>query len=163
MKYAAKATIITETHLIITEVMDGDSLKVSSIFKKNEKEIRLYGIDCPENKYNRKMVEDEKKLHIPSQFLLGLGIQAHKFVLSVAPVGSSVTIQIEKGNEFDYYKRQLAYVFLPDGTCLNELIVKNGYAKATSEYFCEKLQDYEVLQFKAMQESQGLFKYLARL
>ena len=163
MKYTEKATVITETHLIITEVMDGDSLKVSSVFKKSEKEVRLYGIDCPENKYNRKMVEDEKKLHIPSQFLLGLGIEAHKFVLSIAPVGTRITIQIEKGNEFDYYKRQLAYVFLPDGSCLNELIVKNGFAKATGEYFCEKLQEYEVLQFAAMQKKQGLFKYIPRL
>ena len=63
MQNNAKAPIFIETHLVITEVMDGDSLKVSSMFKKKEKEIRLYGIDCPENKYNRKMVEEEKKLH----------------------------------------------------------------------------------------------------
>ncbi len=97
MQNNAKAPIIVETHLVITEVIDGDSIKVASIFNKDEKEIRLYGIDCPENKYNRKMVEDEKKLHTPAEFLLGLGQQAHKFVLSVAPVGMSITLQIEKG------------------------------------------------------------------
>ena len=163
MQNNAKAPIIVETHLFITEVIDGDSIKVSSIFNKDEKEIRLYGIDCPENKDNRKMVEDEKKLHTPAQFLLGLGQQAHKFVLSVAPVGTSVTLQIEKGNELDHYKRYLAYVILPDGSCLNETIVANGYARATGDYYCAELPKYQELQFKAKRKKKGLFKYISRL
>jgi micrococcal nuclease len=109
------------------------------------------------------MVEDEKKLHTPAQFLLGLGQQAHKFVLSVAPVGTSVTLQIEKGNELDHYKRHLAYVILPDGSCLNEIIVANGYARATGEYYCAELPKYQALQLTAMQKKQGLFKYISRL
>jgi micrococcal nuclease len=163
MQNNAKAPIIVETHLVITEVIDGDSIKVASIFNKDEKEIRLYGIDCPENKYNRKMVEDEKKLHTPAEFLLGLGQQAHKFVLSVAPVGTSITLQIEKGNELDHYKRHLAYVILPDGSCLNEIIVAKGYARATGDYFCEELPKYQALQLRAMQNKQGLYRYISRL
>lgn len=163
MQNNAKAPILVQTHLTITDVLDGDSIKVVSLFNKNEFEIRLYGIDCPENKYNRKMVEDEKKLHTPAQFLLGLGQQAHKFVLSVAPVGTSITIQIEKGNELDHYKRHLAYVILPDGSCLNEIIVANGYARATGEYYCAELPKYQALQLTAMQKKQGLFKYISRL
>lgn len=57
----AYAPFLVETHLQITEVLDGDSVKVSSMFKKNEKEIRLYGIDAPENKVCRKLREDEKE------------------------------------------------------------------------------------------------------
>jgi len=163
MQNNAKAPIFIETHLVITEVMDGDSLKVSSMFKKKEKEIRLYGIDCPENKYNRKMVEEEKKLHIPAEYLLGLGKEAHKFVLSVAPIGTSVTLQIEKGNEIDHYKRHLAYVILPDGRCLNEIIIGNGYARATEEYYCEQLPKYQELQFKAKRKKKGLYKHISRL
>ncbi|QQR96664.1 MAG: thermonuclease family protein [Bacteroidota bacterium] len=124
--------------------------------------MRLYGIDCPENKYNRKMVEDEKKLHTP-EFLLGLGQHAHKFVLSIAPVGTSVTLQIEIGNELDHYKRHLAYVILPDGSCLNETIVANGYARATGDYYCAELPKYQALQLRAMQKKQGLFKYISRI
>ena len=163
MQNNAKAPIFIETHLVITEVMDGDSIKVSSIFKKEEKEIRLYGIDCPENRYNRKMVEEEKKLHIPAEYLLGLGKEAHKFVLSVAPIGTGVTLQIEKGNEIDRYKRHLAYVVLPDGRCLNEIIIANGYARATEEYYCEQLHKYQALQLKAMQKKQGLYRFTSRL
>ena len=162
MQNNAKAPILVQTHLTITDVLDGDSIKVVSLFNKNEFEIRLYGIDCPENKYNRKMVEDEKKLHTPAQFLLGLGQQAHKFVLSVAPVGTSVTLQIEKGNELDHYKRHLAYVFLPDGSCLNEIIVANGYARATGEYYCAELPKYQALQLNAMQKRLGIYQHLKR-
>ena len=163
MQNKAKAPILVETHLFITEVIDGDSIKVASIFNGEEKEIRLYGIDCPENKHNRKMVEDEKKLHTPAEYLLGLGHQAHKFVLSVAPVGTSVTLQIEIGNELDHYKRHLAYVILPDGSCLNEVIVANGYARATGDYYCQQLPNYQDLQFKAMQKKQGLYRHISRL
>ena len=102
-------------------------------------------------------------MHTPAEFLLGLGKQAHKFVLSVAPVGTSVTLQIEKGNELDHYKRHLAYVILPDGRCLNEIIVANGYARATGDYYCAELPKYQALQLTAMQKKQGLFKYISRL
>ena len=163
MQNNAKAPILVQTHLTITDVLDGDSIKVVSLFNKNEFEIRLYGIDCPENKFNRKPVEDAKKLHTPAEFLLGLGQQAHKFVLSVAPVGTSITLHIEKGNELDHYKRHLGYVILPDGSCLNEIIVANGYARATGDYFCEELPKYQALQLRAMQNRQGLYQYISRL
>ena len=160
MQNNAKAPLLIETHLTITEVIDGDSIKVFSIFNKQEKEIRLYGIDCPENKYNRKMIEDEKKLHIPAEYLLSLGQEAHKFVLSIAPAGTSVTLQIEKGNELDRYKRHLAYVILPDGSCLNEIIVANGYAKATGDYYCAELPKYQSLYFEAIQKKKGIFSLI---
>ena len=64
MQYTANAPQIIETHLRITKVLDGDSLMVASIFNKNEKEIRLYGIDAPENKRNRKLREEEKKTQL---------------------------------------------------------------------------------------------------
>lgn len=160
MQNNAKTPYLIETHLTITEVMDGDSIKVCSIFNKQEKEIRLYGIDCPENKYNRKMIVDEKRLHIPAEYLLGLGQEAHKYVLSVAPVGTSVTLQIERGNELDHYKRHLAYVILPDGSCLNEMIVSNGFARATGEYYCSELPKYQSLYFEAIQKKRGIFSLI---
>jgi len=53
----------------------------------------------------------------------------------------------------------LAYVFLPDGTCLNELLIKEGYAKAFDEYPCNDLSKYQKLNFAAMQQGRGLYKF----
>ena len=98
MQYTAKAPRTYETHLRITQILDGDSLKVASIFNKNEKEIRLYGLDAPENKRNRKLREEEKKTQVAGEFLIHLGQLATKFVLSIAPPGTNVTIITEEAN-----------------------------------------------------------------
>ena len=157
MQYRANASNIIETHLKISQVLDGDSIKVISIFNKIEKEIRLYGLDAPETKINRKLKEDEKKTHLAGNFLIQLGMQSLKFVLKVAPPETNVTIITEKENFFDFYGRQLAYVILPDNTCLNELLIKEGYAKAFDEYTCAELALYQKLNFSAMQQRRGLY------
>lgn len=159
---AAIATVLTETHLQITEVLDGDSIKVSSMFKKHEKEIRLYGIDAPENKLCRKLREEEQKTQLAGEFILHLGQLATKFVLKVAPPGTKVTLITEQNNFFDFYKRQLAYVILPDGSCLNEILIREGYARPEKEYFCEKLPEYQQLNFKAKQKKMGLYSLINR-
>ena len=61
MQFDAIAPYLIETHFKIVQVLDGDSLMVKNIISKEEKEIRLYGLDAPENKRNRKLIEDEKK------------------------------------------------------------------------------------------------------
>ena len=74
MKYNAKAPYTVETHWQIEEVLDGDSMIISHRFSKIQKEIRLYGLDAPEIKINRKMKEDEEKSHLPAQILLQFGL-----------------------------------------------------------------------------------------
>ena len=39
MQNNAKAPILVQTHLTITDVLDGDSIKVVSLFNKNEFEM----------------------------------------------------------------------------------------------------------------------------
>lgn len=162
MQYNAIAPHLMETHLRVAKILDGDSLTVVSIFGKEEKEIRLYGLDCPENKHNRKLKEVEKKSHIAGDLLLQMGRKATEFVLSVAPPGTSVTIITEDANPRDYYNRQLAYVILPSGECLNEILVREGYAKAEEEYFCSKLAEYQVLNFNAIHSKSGLYSIVER-
>lgn len=158
----AYAPFLTESHLEISQVLDGDSIKVTSIFKKNEKEIRLYGIDAPEIKVCRKLREEEQKTQLAGEFIMYLGQLAARFVLRIAPPGTKVTLITEQNNFFDFYKRQLAYVILPDGSCLNEILIREGYARPEQEYFCEKLPEYEQLNFKAKQEKVGLYSLINR-
>ncbi|NEW80586.1 MAG: hypothetical protein GZ086_14450 [Gelidibacter sp.] len=145
MQYTAKAPYIVETHWQIEEVLDGDSIIISHRFSKMQKEIRLYGLDAPEVKLNRKMKEDEEKSSLPAQLLLQFGLQSLHFVLSVAPPKTVVTIITEQENYYDYWNRQLGYVILPSGECLNELLLQSGYAKATPQYYCGQLAAYQMI------------------
>ncbi|MGB4815881.1 MAG: thermonuclease family protein, partial [Ferruginibacter sp.] len=57
----------------------------------------------------------------------------------------------------DLYGRTLAYVLLPDGSCLNETLIRAGYAKPYSKYYCKALSTYQVINFEAKQEKRGLY------
>ena len=157
MQYNAKASYIVETHWQIEEVLDGDSIIICHRFTQMKKEIRLYGLDAPEVKLNRKMKEDEEKSHLPAQLLLQFGLQSLYFVLSVAPPKTVVTIITEQENYYDYWNRQLGYVILPSGLCLNELLLQNGYAKATQQYYCGKLAEYQAMNREAQLNNIGIY------
>jgi micrococcal nuclease len=162
MQYKAKAPYIVETHWQIEEVLDGDSIIICNRFTQMRKEIRLYGLDAPEVKINRKMIEDEEKSHLPAHLLLQFGLQSLEFVLSVAPPKTVVTIVTEQENYYDYWNRQLGYVILPGGECLNDLLLINGYAKATQQYYCGRLAKFQKLNSKARLKKRGIYKYVKK-
>ena len=158
MQYNAKAPYLVETHWQIDEVKDGDSIIISNLFTRLRKEIRLYGLDAPEVKYNRKMKEDEQASHLPAELLLQFGLQSLYFVLSVAPPKTTVTIITEWENPYDFWNRQLAYVILPGGECLNDLLLQNGYAKAVQHYYCSRLAEFQELNRQAQLNRVGLYR-----
>ena len=162
MQYNAKAPYLVETHWQIDEVLDGDSIIISNLFTRLRKEIRLYGLDAPEVKYNRKMKEDEQKTRLAAQFLIQLGLEVLHYVLEVAPPKTAVTIITEWENPYDFWNRQLAYVILPGGECLNELLLNNGFAKVTDKYFCSKLADYQLLNRQAQLNELGIYSQVKR-
>ena len=162
MHYNAKSPYLVETHWQIDEVLDGDSIIISNLFTRLQKEIRLYGLDAPEVKYNRKMKEDEQKTRLAAQFLIQLGLEALHYVLEVAPPKTTVTIITEWENPYDFWNRQLAYVILPGGECLNELLLINGFAKVTDKYFCSKLADYQLLNRQAQLNELGIYSQVKR-
>ena len=157
MQYKEKAPFIVETHWQIEEVLDGDSIIICNRFTQMKKEIRLYGLDAPEVKINRKMKEDEEKSSLPAQLLMQFGLQSLNFILSVAPPKTLVTIITEQENYYDYWNRQLGYVILPSGLCLNELLLQNGYAKATHQYYCGKLAEYQMMNRQAQLNGLGIY------
>lgn len=159
MQFDAIAPYLIETHCKITRVLDGDSFMVQNIFSKDEKEIRLYGLDAPENKRNRKLIEDEKKARVAGEFLIQLGRKSTDFVLTVAPPGTNITLITEEKYFFDFYKRQLAYIILPDVSCLNEILIAEGFAKPMKECYCSNLSKYQQLNFLAKQSAKGLYAF----
>lgn len=157
MQITAYAPQIIKTHQKITKVVDGDGLFVVDMFGKNETEIRFLGIDAPEIKRSKKLMQDERETHLPGQLLLELGQRSKQFLSSIAPVGEWVTLLMEKKHSYDIYGRTLAYVVLPDGSCLNEILISTGYAKPYDKYYCNALSAYQTINFKAKQEKRGLY------
>ncbi len=149
VQFKAYGQAIIKTHLKIIKVVDGDGIFVINIFNKLEEEIRFLGIDAPEIRRSKKLQQDERETHLPGQLLLSLGHKSKTFLNTIAPVGTSVTIQMEKSNSIDSYGRTLAYVFLTDGTCLNEIMISEGFAKPFSKYYCRALAEYQQLSFSA--------------
>ncbi len=85
-------------------IQDGDSITL--LTENNiQLKVRLEGIDCPEKKQD-------------------FGSVAKQFTSDLV-FSQNVTLQIT-GN--DRYRRTLGYIFLPDGTNLNEELLKAGLA-----------------------------------
>ena len=159
-KYFQIPGIITETYWIVERVMDGDTIIVKEEFGQETKEIRLYGLDAPEVHMSRKMREDEAKSHLPAALLLELGLQSLEYVLQVCPPGTRITLLTEKKNELDFWLRQLAYVILPSGECLNELLIENGWAKASNAYYCSLLPTYQNSNTLARMQKKGIYSFI---
>lgn len=157
MQITAYAPQSIKTHQRISKVVDGDGLFVVDMFGKNETEIRFLGIDAPETKRSKKLMQDERETHLPGQLLLQLGEQSKQYLSSIAPINTSVTLLLDKLHSYDFYGRTLAYVILPDGTCLNDVMVSEGYAKPYSKYYCKALATYQVINFEAKQQKRGLY------
>lgn len=150
------------THQKITKVVDGDGLFVVDMFEKNETEIRLLGIDAPEIKRCRKLVQDERETHMPGQLLMKLGNSSKQFLSSIAPVGTFVSLVFEKQESSDVYGRALAYVLLADGSSINERMISEGFAKPYDKHYCEALPLYQSKNIEAKQAKRGLYSEVER-
>ncbi len=147
---------IIKTNLNLSRVVDGDGIILNNLFNKSE-EIRFLGIDAPELKRCRKLYQDERETHIPGELLIHLGWLSFNFMKELVLPGANITIELEKNNHIDLYGRTLAYVYLNDGRCLNEIMVAEGYAKPFSRYSCRELANFQVLNMKAKNERKGLY------
>jgi micrococcal nuclease len=157
MQLNAKENNLLKTNLKIAKVVDGDGIIARNIFDNNEIEIRFLGIDAPELKICKKLKQDERETHLAGQFLMELGRKSLKYLLEIAPPNTNISISFEENNILDLYGRTLAYVYLEDGTCLNEKMVLEGYAKPFNRFYCKELTKYQILNLRARNEQKGLF------
>ncbi len=117
----------------VTEVTDGDTLKIK--YRGRIHKVRLYGIDCPE----KKQAAGEAATAFTRRQVLGKTVK-------VSP------------QTRDPHGRVVAIIYI-DGICLNEALVKAGYAWVYFKHAAEpyKTQWYE-LQKKAKKNKAGLWK-----
>lgn len=148
---------VLHSHYTVVKIVDGDGIIVENIFTKSILEIRLLGIDAPECKPCKKIIQDEKETHLPATLLLELGQASCNFLRNYLAVGSNICFYTEEVVS-DIYGRTLAYVFTEDGTCINEVLVKEGYAKAFNKYHCSQTSKYSKYQLEAKAEKRGHFR-----
>ena len=157
MSFTINDTALVRYQLFLSYVNDGDGLIVENLSGKGKEEIRFLGIDAPESKQCRKLIQDERETHLPAQLLLVLGRLSLNFLIELIPPGTKLTVKTESKDPLDIYGRILAYVYLPDGRCVNDILVSEGYAKPYSRYYCSELTNYQILNMKAKNERKGLY------
>jgi endonuclease YncB( thermonuclease family) len=126
----------------VNEVTDGDTIKV--VIDGRIEKVRLLGIDTPETKDPRKPVQC-------------FGMEASKYAASLM-LNKYVRLEVDKtqGNK-DRYNRLLRYVYLENGTEVNEKLVEQGYALAYLRYPVAKTERYKKLQSSAESNNLGLW------
>ena len=153
---ANKATI-KKNNLKITKFVDGDGIILKDIISKEEIEVRFLGIDAPEINYCNKIKKDEKELQLPAALLIKLGFMSFNFLKNQVNLGDLCTLVQEQNNLVDKYGRHLGYLILSDGRVLNEIMIKEGYAKPYNDVFCEMLPMYQEWGLRAKNQLKGLY------
>jgi len=110
----------------ITRVIDGDTVQV---WLPNERadRIRLIGVDTPEVYESEKLERDSRESGRSRAEIQALGRLASEFTKKHLD-GKSVGLELDVQTR-DKYARLLAYVWLPDGTLFNMVIMREGYAQ----------------------------------
>jgi micrococcal nuclease len=148
--------------LKIKKFVDGDGIIAEDFITKREFEIRLYGIDAPEMSYCNKIKRDEKELQMPAALLIKLGYLSFNFLKNQVDLGEVCTLVQEENNLLDKYGRSLGYLILNDGTILNEIMIKEGFAKPYSNVFCKMLSLYQEWNLEAKNTSKGLYSLVSK-
>jgi endonuclease YncB( thermonuclease family) len=131
----------------VVKVVDGDTLDIGiQDGNYSHTRIRLWGVDTPETK--------DPRLNGPMYF----GPEAADFATKAA-MGKRVTIHLEQDRKTrDKYHRLLAYVQLPDGRFLNEVLLSEGYAYADLRFKHSLYNKYKQLESLARRQKKGLWE-----
>ena len=141
----------------VVKVYDGDTFKCR-LESGEEVKVRLIGIDTPESRRNRKAYRDAERSGKSVEEIVRLGKMASEFTKRLIPPGTVVYLETDV-QLHDRYGRLLAYVYLPDGRMLNEVLVEEGYATVyTFPPNVKYAERFVELQRKAMRERRGLWR-----
>lgn len=131
-------SVATKTIIIVSEVIDGDTIRLSDGNK-----VRILGIDTPETKDPRKPVEC-------------FGQEASQKMIELVG-GKEVTLIVDKTqDDKDKYGRLLRYVFIKD-TDIGAKMIKDGYAFAYTKYPVSKMDQYVSFEKFARENKLGLW------
>lgn len=129
----------------VIKVIDGDTIDINiPDGKHNHTRIRLLGVDTPETKNERTGV-------------MYFGPEAAEFTKKFA-LGKEAAVYLEDRRTRDKYGRLLAYVQLPEGKFLNEVLLEEGFAYADTRFKHSFYNKYKQLEAVARSGKKGLWE-----
>jgi micrococcal nuclease len=130
---------------IVIRVIDGDTLDIDIPDGKNEyTRIRLLGVDAPEK--------------TTSSGQTYFGLEAAEFARKTV-LGKQVEVFMDEAAETrGKYGRLLAYVKLPDGKFLNEVLLSEGFAYADLRFGHSFYNKYKQIESRARSGKKGLWQ-----
>jgi micrococcal nuclease len=129
----------------VKKIVDGDTFWIDDGSVKGIK-VRFIGIDAPES--HKTGNKDEAPF----------GREASDYLTGVIG-GRRVRLEYDVGH-YDRYGRTLAYVYLEDGTFVNALLVKEGYASVMTVPPNVKYADtFLKLERRARNQNRGMWKF----
>ena len=128
-------------------VKDGDTYVVKAENNDEDIIVRLIGVDTPESvapsSYSKENTEEGKEVS--------------DIVKSKLHEGDTVFLEFDASTE-DKYGRMLAYVYLEDGTMMQDWLLENGYARTATYPPNVKYTDhFTEIQHKAAENNTGLW------
>ena len=107
--------------ILVRRVVDGDTLVLES-----SERLRLIGIDAPEMHISHKLYRQAQRSKTDIQTIMAMGRSAYEFTRNLVE-GKRVRLEFDV-EKYDRYGRLLCYVYLNDGTFVNDKIIQQGYA-----------------------------------
>ena len=128
----------------VVRFSDGDTIAVDMNGKSET--IRMIGVDTPET-------------HDPRKPVQCYGPAASAFTKNIiSSKGSQVRLAADSlSSNRDRYDRLLRYVYLQDGTLLNEKLIRDGYGFYYPHFPFTKSKDFEAAQNEAKSAFRGLW------
>lgn len=135
----------------VSWIGDGDTITVDGVGV-----VRLIGIDCPEKEESDR---DWKFLRLGSCDWQALRHVAQSARQRTKELCLHQVVQLQTGEErFDRYGRLLAYVWLPDGRMLNQLLLEEGQAIVYRRFDFSEKENFLSLEKKARTQQRGLWR-----
>lgn len=117
--------LLPSEEVTVVSITDGDTMVVMR--KGKTERVRLIGIDAMEMRENHRAHIQAKKYKADLATIYDNGKKAAWFVGQLVKKKDIVSLEYDL-EERDKYGRLLAYVYLKNGSMLNELILKAGHA-----------------------------------
>ena len=132
----------------VERVIDGDTIVLAVADGRHAAtHVRLWGVDTPE-------LENKRTGKRAGHF----GPEASALTRRLC-AGRTVTLEFEpNGRTRDKYDRLLAWVYLPDGRLLNQVLVEEGFGYADPRYDHHLKREFRRLQDQAVRDGRGLWE-----
>lgn len=135
---------------MVTRVVDGDTVVLS-----DDRKIRLIGVDTPELHESEKLERDIIHTRRDKATIQALGEKAAEFTRKLVE-GKEVRVRYGRQKE-DRYGRTLAYLYLRDGTFVNEEIIRRGFGNAYIKFPFRHMKKFQRDEKTARESRRGLW------